>query len=510
MVDIEPVNYGLISGCESDADNGTWGANSLGTENNFLKEGANCLGCTLRTVGSNIIEFVPDSAVDLSGTKHLRIWYLCSVPNSLETEDNGGVQFYLSDGSNTGYYNITGRDTYPGGWYNLVVDLSRAVDSGSKPTAMNAITNLGINQNMISAPKNVDNTWIDNFIYCDGLQCSGSTQFDLQDIYDVDNATGSGQAWGIIRKISGIYYLVGSLIFGDDNGVGDTDFLDYSQVAIFEDRKVSNDLYKLVVVGNATGTTSFQLGNKSGDSGIQGCVVKALATGSRYEMYMSGSNIDALKLYGSTFSTAGFTFLPQTGSAREVLNCSFEESAAVAVNDCTVMNCKFISSTGSAVLITGSNHNLIYSEFIACPLAVEISESGSDYYFDGLIFSGNTYDVYNSSADPITVTCRYGSNANYTTGSSVTIENPVTLTLTGLKVNSEVTILEAGTTNELDHVEDSGTTFGYDYTYSPSTYIDIYVHHVDYIWYAVRNYELQASNANVPIAQVEDRNYSNP
>lgn len=86
----------------------------------------------------------------------------------------------------------------------------------------------------------------------------------------------------------------------------------------------------------------------------------------------------------------------------------------------------------------------------------------------------------------------------------------IVLTLTNLVVNTEVRIYEAGTLTELAGVENSGTTFGYNYTFAPSTFVDIVVHNIDYQYIKLFNIELGASNASLPIQQRFDRNYTNP
>jgi hypothetical protein len=95
-----------------------------------------------------------------------------------------------------------------------------------------------------------------------------------------------------------------------------------------------------------------------------------------------------------------------------------------------------------------------------------------------------------------------------TTGATVNvIENQVTLTLTGLQANSEVRIYSAGTTTELAGIENSGTTFQYTYTYQASTFVDIVVHSINYVYFRAANFELGASNSSFPVSQIFDRNY---
>ena len=53
--------------------------------------------------GDNDVIFTPTSSVDMTGTKHLRIWYLNTSGGLINTYVNGGIQLGISDGANTGY-----------------------------------------------------------------------------------------------------------------------------------------------------------------------------------------------------------------------------------------------------------------------------------------------------------------------------------------------------------------------------------------------------------------------
>jgi hypothetical protein len=92
----------------------------------------------------------------------------------------------------------------------------------------------------------------------------------------------------------------------------------------------------------------------------------------------------------------------------------------------------------------------------------------------------------------------------------VVVSNPVTLTLTGLKVNSEVRIYQHNTTTEIDGVEDSGTSFAFSYDYQDNYFVDIVVHNLGYLYWRLDNYQLAATSAPLPVSQQIDRQYTNP
>jgi hypothetical protein len=504
-VTITTKNYLLINACE---DATQWTGEAPADVTDFYKEGTQCVGFTVRGTGNNDI-YVTGSW-DLSG-KHLRCWMMTVALKELDTDANGGVQFFLGDGTNTGYYKVSGSTSYPGGWYNLVLDCDRTPDSGSQPT-LTAITTIGIRFVHTSLAKNTQNTWIDNVIYCDGLIAYGDIDsglitinvdatagtftrtsgdftsdgfkagqtitttgftnagnnttkiietvtatvitvtnnsglvdesgdgdervrgpFSFADILAKDEDTTNG--WGIIRKISGVYYLVGNLEFGDSAGTNSCNFLDTSQIVVFEDRKVDTNLYNFTVVGNATGTTEFQLGNKSGTAGIEGCVIKSEGT-IKYDVTCTDTDVDTFKIYGCTFLDADSISLPTSGANREVLSSNFEECGTINVSTCKVQYCKFISAKDDAITISNTSFDVADCDFISpTNHGIEITATG-EYDFDNLQFMGTSasgpYDVENTTTGTVIINNLNGSNTQYVDnsgGGTTTINTAVTLSI---------------------------------------------------------------------------------
>ena len=123
-------------------------------------------------------------------------------------------------------------------------------------------------------------------------------------------------------------------------------------------------------------------------------------------------------------------------------------------------------------------------------------------------------ELSNASQATVTAAMSNGSNPTeaefHKTGhasSSISAVISVTLSLTGLQGNSEVRIYAHGTTTELTGTESSGGTFNYAYSYAAGTYVDIVVFHLNYQPVRLDNYLLAATDAEVPIQQVKDRQY---
>lgn len=437
-VTVAGKNYTQISSCDTVSSGGSWGGSGTPDAAN-KKEGVASLSDILKSSGNNDWIFTPTSSVDMSGTKHLRIWCIFTHGGLVETEANHGIQLMISDGVNTGYYTVGGRDTYPGGWYNFCVDVSRAVDNGTKPTSMNAITTVGIRLVLTGGGKNADNTWVDNLCLCDGLTAygdDGGGYFDFDDVFSADDTS---LGIGIIRKIGGQYFLTGSLEFGDSAGVNGCKFQAKSQLAIFEDRPLNSNLYNITIVDNGTGTTEFILGDKSGTAGIQGCTIRVEDSAQAAKFDIDGStdtDVDNFKLYASVFYGADTITFPGAAANVEIIGCSFELCGQVDPDDAVTTDCFFINTSDvDAALLWNENINISGCSFIANTTGAGIempSAAGTPYAYNALSFSGNTYDVLNSSGSAISINKNNGSDPTTSEGSAVTF--------LGVSVTTQITV----------------------------------------------------------------------
>lgn len=449
-VTVAGKNYTQISGCESISDGGTW--TTLNTQDSVnKKQGTYSLCGTMKNSGLSTATFTPTASVDMSGTKHLRMWFLDSAAGLLDTKANGGIQLGVTDGVNTGYWNLGGKDTYSGGWLNLVIDVSKAVDVGTKPTSMNAITVIYLRITQTAAGKNFDNIWGDNLCLCDGLTVYGDdagSYFDFDNIFSADDAT---LGIGIIRDIGGIKYLTGSLEFGDSAGVNGCKFQAKSQVVVFEDRPVNADLYDIIIVDNGTGTTEFILGAKSGTAGIQGCAIRVEDTSQTAKFDIDANtdtDVDNFKMYASSFYGADEIKFANAAATVEVLGCSFEKCGQVDPDDAVTVDCFFIDTSNvDAALLWNENINIQTCNFIANTTGAGIempSAVGTPYAYNGHLFSGNTYDVLNSSGSAISINKNNGSNPTTSEGSAVTF--------LGVSVTTKFTVIDSDTKAVIENV----------------------------------------------------------
>jgi hypothetical protein len=529
-ITVSGKNYSQISGCESTSDGGAWSGVDTPDGTNF-KEGTYSLCGTLKSAGDNDAVFTPTSAVDMSGTGvHLRCWYICTSGGLLNTFAAGGIQMGISDGANECFWYLAGRDTYPGGWINLVVDVSSTPDTGIKPTAMNAITSITVRNNQTGG-KNVDNVWIDNLCLCDGLIVYGDDgdYFDFEDIFLGDDAAALGI--GIIRKIGGQYFSTGSIEYGDSAGTNGCKFQAKSQVLVFENRKVNADLYSLDVVDNGTGTTEFITGDKSGTVGVQGCTIRVADEDQTPKFDIDGAtdtDVDNFKLYGTAFFGADDIEFPATATNVEIISCSFEYCDMIDPGTAEVSNCFFINTTnsGGALLLDSTSNNVSDSTFISDGTGhgVYITASGT-YTFDNLQFIsyGSTGTdnaaIYNNSGGAVVVnatngssglTYKNGSGASTTVNDAKEFKFTLSPSITGYEWRIyEVTALGSlsGAVEKDGEESASADNQTYSYNYTTDKYIGVQIigHANDYEE-SITFYTLSNANQYPTILLTKDDN----
>lgn len=440
-------NYEQYSSCDTTGSGGTW---SLGTVDSDVKmEGLASLCAIVKTAGNNDIIFTPSGSKDLSGVKHVRFWFISTHGGLLNTKALGGIQFFASDGVNTGYWYVSGKDEYPGGWYQAIIDVSKAVDAGVKPTNMNAITSMGIRVNLTVAGKNAVNFWWDNLIRCDGLIAYGDDaggSFDFADIY----STGMTQASGVISLYNSIYYLTGNLTIGDASGAASTNFIAKNQTLVFVDKSayISPSLYSITVVGNATGATQrFELGENSGGAGINGCTILCPNTSLAFEFTATDTDVDDFGLYGTTFNTYGDMDFQPYGVALEIIGCTFLNGQGRVMPNTMTFTDNFVVGgvhTGGSVLYESTSHNISYTNYINNSRAAEFPAAGV-YTVTGDQFTGSTYDVHFSAlSGDLTINAAGDPKAN-PSEAKVLNDSSGTVTI-NLSVNVTITVKNMGGT----------------------------------------------------------------
>lgn len=495
-------NFQQIDDCEA---YGNWTGVGAANVTDFFKEGTQCVGFELRLTGDTDIEV--SGTWDLTG-EHLRCWMMTTVLNEINTDANGGIQFYLSDGANTGYWYVSGSTTYPGGWYNLVVDLSRAVDDGIKPT-MSAITTVGLRFNLTDSAKKVQSLWIDNVYVGDGLICygdDGGGYFDLDDVLAEDENTTNG--WGLIRKIGGVFFLVGSLLNGDAAGSSASKFQPKSAIVIFEDRLVNASLYSMNAVDNGTGTTEHLLGEDGGEGLV--ISVASLTQTPKFDLDFSDTDLTDVMLEGCKFVDAGTITLPLTGANKEVINCTFESCGDLIVSTCKVEDSIIINANSIGCRISSESHAFSKCTIKGSDYGIEFDTAGT-YALSNVLFDTiGIAHIHNTSGGEVIINASGTTNCTTYTGNT-TINNTKELTFTGLIAGTEVrayTGIDPDTAVEIGGTESSSTEYLLSHESGGVA---------GYVIFHKENYEAitlyldyPSIDGEIPIQQRFDRNYENP
>jgi hypothetical protein len=159
---------------------------------------------------------------------------------------------------------------------------------------------------------------------------------------------------------------------------------------------------------------------------------------------------------------------------------------------------------------------------VAGSSAINLTAGGAETH---VLYSANAA-FHNSTGGTVTLNVSGGGgtpSVRNSNGSTTIINNNVALTLTGMRDNTEIRVYTAGTTTELDGVENAvgGTSDNRSHTFSlpAGTSVDIRFAHgiaADGRTYlvppnnAIESFTWPSATATLPITQVIDRNFNNP
>lgn len=328
------LNYTVLSDCDTLTG---WDDGAL--EPDIKKQGTNALVTAIRDGGT--VTFTPAAAQDMSATDtHLRLWFFHSFAGDLELKANGGIQLFVSDGTNTNYYYVGGVDTHEGSWELMQANLAAPdVDGGVN---LASVTSAGFVLVHANAARNLDNTWWDYFVFGQGYEVKGGTSGDPVTWASLA-AHDASQGLGMVQEVNGVYFINGELVLGDQtNGTTDLFFDGSNEVAVFYERGESSTLYK--IVGNGGGATNC-------DISITGTVIKSAS--SPFGFDMSSANVTAFSLQGSTIAVAAaVTFAAGQTVTGDVFDaCGQIDPSTATFEGFTIKN--YTGNEGGALLWPG-------------------------------------------------------------------------------------------------------------------------------------------------------------
>jgi len=522
------------TGVRNSADSTTgWSAGSLNTEGQV--EGTGYIGAKTGSgitrynhLGTPTLDFTPSTGAEAG--EHVVIWWNVLTPANIDTDANGGVRAYVGNDAGTNFEEQTITTVgYSGGWqaaaFNPQIN-SNAGDFSGGTYDDSVADAFGITYNMTAGIMgNFTNAGVDQITIGFGVQVTGTTQ-SFSDILTAE----STNVWGWVIEFEGVLYPQGKIEIGD--GTTTTTFSDTDQTVVFRNQPVASDFYEILVDTDATCTFgSLSSGVTSG-----GCFFNSAGTAQYSLNVVEGGTVEAvLNAYASTFTNFRIASLNPSTTCQDT---TFSAGGQIALNGATLTGCNVLSSTVGAdtgallldddVEFANSGSPLVQDCFFgdnaanANSGAIEISDIGT-YNFNNITFSGNSFDVINSSGGLVTINVSGGDvpTVRNLTTSTTDVVADLTITVTNMKDNTEVRVFETstldntppyGTPTEIAGIENAtaGTTDARTFAFTISSGTGITIRTFNQNWLADDVAITPTSDQEVQIAQRVDRVFSNP
>jgi hypothetical protein len=527
-----------------DAITGFTADGPVGVDNTsgFFYEGTNAI----TTQHTNAAEHIYTTSI--GGTRDLSdsTCYMILKDNLIATAANGGVQFVLFDGTDDIGYGVGGNDDVGMAldvfWnsYKLdVTEIGNAVYTNTYAGVLanlttTAITGVGLGTvHLAKAQGNVDNIKLDRLsFHANGsyaLRINGGTVGTPETTTDVlgDSVT---TGWGIVANpVGALYTFHAPVEFGEPAANADSYYSATDEQWVLIGGDVGVGHFPFRVISNSTDTQSFVL---------DGVAITSVGTRATYDF--SDTNINILDLNAVNFTDMGVMSWPTTTSGtRVVTNCIFNNGDLLDFGATTVTDA-IINGTSRANGALTLDENTTYSanqdrltfNSDGTGHAFEMAPTGAGpftYNLDGWTFNdyavtdgstGNEVLFINPStlSADITINISGGGDtptirevASYT--GTITINNNVNVTLTGMRDNTEVRVLDNVTREFLAGIEDAttGTTNNRSFSFSlgAGTTVDIAVFNIAFVLppnNRIENFVIPTSDTSIPISQVRDRN----
>lgn len=437
-------NLTTLNACDSNSGwNTAWTAYA-----GFQREGSNCLG-TIASQGA-VHNYFTITSADYSN-RTILAWFLTGAMGTLA---QGGFRIVVGDGTNRIAFYVGGSDDMGfrfGAWACCKLDCSNppsgyATLAGSRASLdFSAITQIGIGGYYV--PKAVGNS--PNFFFdvirsisndSPALVIGGGTSGDpgkMSEVAALDDLTSN--AWGIVGKLladSNAYSINFGVHFGNNA----------SAASYFDDADLQ--LYIIGIAGggmaHAAGAVDIDLiGNSTGTNLFKLARSVLVNIGRDCDLDLDDTNFNTVELNACQFVSFGSAYLPAYNTNKKVLACIFDECKEIIANTCTFdSGCVVRNATGRGLKISSTSHGVKNATFSGCADAIRFDVGGVTYTLDNVKFSGNTYDLENTSSSAITASCINGSNpsSKHENPGTITISNdvPVKVTVKDIYTDSPI------------------------------------------------------------------------
>ena len=471
---------GVIANCDalSDSAGGTWseqGGGTMAVSTDVFLIGSACIsgkyagksGLQQYDLGAgNELDFTAGTGTEAD--QLLYIWISNSALGTLDTlstfpltirfsSDSPGTSNYID-------YLIAGSDDkngWDGGFKCFIIDPTKTPSriSGTQSSIIASVRTVSVWIDC-SGSARADSLFIDQLSVGSGLRITGASTTAWKEV--VDYCTDyTNRGWGMFQEREGIYFGYGQMNIGDAaNQSAAVSFADTGRVIQFG----ISEYYQgsawvsslpaffsgINIEDHTSYATTFTDGVLVGsDNGRSGSNIIGNSAIDVFADLFGGNHAASITtLYGTTLNALTGPLNSGNDSDHKFFGVSILKCAQFdPVGAPAMRNLAFAETVDTdGALFWNENINIQDSAFIANSLGAAIempSATGTPYSFTSLSFSGNTYDVLNSSGSAITINLS-DSNAAESEGAAVTFANTVALTITAAAslVGAEVRIYD--------------------------------------------------------------------
>ena len=533
---IAPEGLGVLSDAESTTGWGITGSggSSITSDTEIYYQGSASVSSQISSGKNGWIWYNYGSGLNFTTTYNgqlVYIWYQCTTPGKMNTLATPGLSVRMGSSTTAyGEWTIAGSDDlngYVGGWKCAVIDPNTTpTNTAGGWTSPTSLQYFGIYYNGAASARS-NNVFVDTIMVGSGVRASG-TETTSGDGYKEIVAYCTALAtrvYGTVQEREGIYYLYGKLYLG--SSARNTTISDSSRVLKWGDYEywsgsawvsgIGDGYNGLSIEDDASYTTSITDGVLVGtDAGRSGNVyIGSLSIDTTISL-AGGNNASSLTyLYADVFTDIDGGITWADDAQHRMYSCTLQTCGQFdPVGAPIIRNSLFTTTIATdACLLWNESINIQNCKFIANTTGAGIehpSAAGTPYTYNSLTFSGNTYDVNNTSGSAISIGKEGTSDPTSYTGSTVTFTASYTLTMTDIVSGTEVTIVNSSTRTELDNQTSAGSDLYY--SHSGGETVDILLIHVDYDpnLSSIYSLTLPNSSSTIKFQQIDDPNYYNP
>ena len=458
------------------------------------------------------------SAITFGSDEHVFTWTVSATPGLTDIKSSGGIQIIMGSGISNYYgWYVNGSDTLPGGGMNNYA----VYPTGSTSNlTIGSPTNFQFfgSQVLITATAKGEN------FACDAIRRGTGFYITEGDVTTPITFSGSAaindnnnNRYGIITNVPGGYSLKGRYVVGQDPNQNPTAsyFSDSNTAVTFEDTEFSLSDFTQIIFDDSG--TIFDLDSVN---------FTAIGTNNKGIIKVNNS-LTSGSITSCNFNNIGNTFLNANVDTTEV---TWRSCDTIYQSGSTINGGNIVTTIGATSSLVSDDPSLISNvNFVGngTKHGIEVVVTGS-YNFAGNTFSGFISGsnggeelLFNppGGTGDLTINVTSGGNTpsfrNLSSG-TVTINNNINVTLTGMKDFTEVRVYSAGTTTELAGIENvvsasvGANDNDFSFSQGEGVNIDIVIISLLFENQRIENFTIPSSDSEIPIQQSTDRNYLNP